>query len=109
MLLTPAKSVPTGDRWIHESKVDGCRWCAEVDGERVRVRSRDGHEWSSKLPELGRLSRLGDGLVLNGELTLVTPDGRADFELLCARLAQHVSRWREVEPVTLYVFDVLRR
>jgi ATP-dependent DNA ligase len=45
--------------------------------------------------------------VLDGEAVVVTRDGRADFELLAARVhgRRHSS---ESHPVTFFVFDVLR-
>jgi hypothetical protein len=59
-----------------------------------------------RLPELDSLSKLGDE-VLNGEVVVLTTDGRADFELLGARI--HGRRHNpHVRPVTFFVFDVLQ-
>ena len=102
MLLSPAPSPPTGERWVHEPKLDGWRCLAQVSGQKVRLWSRSGHDWSRLLPELRCLANLGD-MVLDGELVAAGPNGRADFELLGARM---MGPAKDV-PVCLYVFDAL--
>ena len=92
---------------MHEAKLDGWRFCAEVTNGRVRLWSRGGHDWAPKLPELESLSGLGD-VILDGELIVTTPDGRADFELLTTRLNRRPGDATPAQPVSLYVFDVLR-
>jgi bifunctional non-homologous end joining protein LigD len=87
---------------VHEPKLDGWRCLAQVSAGKVHLWSRSGHDWSRLVPELGCLAALGD-IVLDGELVAAGPDGRADFELLGARMmgpAHHV-------PVCLYAFDAL--
>ena len=91
---------------MHEAKLDGWRFCAEVTNGRLRLWSRGGHDWAPKLPELEGFSGLGDD-VLDGELIVATPDGRADFELLTTHLNRR-SGATPAQPVSLYVFDVLR-
>jgi ATP-dependent DNA ligase len=55
---------------------------------------------------LAGLTSLGN-VVLDGEVVVVTPDGRADFELVGARI--HGPRYDPgSRPVTFYVFDVLQ-
>jgi ATP-dependent DNA ligase len=107
MLLTPALAPPAGEGYVHEAKLDGWRFCAEVIDGRVRLWSRGGHDWASKLPELDSLASLGD-VVLDGEMVVATPDGRADFELLTTRLNRRPGDPTAAPPVSLYVFDILR-
>ena len=91
---------------MHESKLDGYRCLAQVKPSRARLWSRAGTEWTDRLPELASLTALGN-VVLDGEVVVVTPDGRADFELLGARI--HGPRYDpRSQPVTFYVFDVLQ-
>jgi bifunctional non-homologous end joining protein LigD len=92
---------------MHEPKLDGWRFCAEATDGRVRLWSRGGHDWAPKLPELDSLASLGD-VVLDGEIIVATPDGRADFELLTTRLNHRPGDPTPGAPVTLYVFDILR-
>jgi hypothetical protein len=59
-----------------------------------------------RLPELDGLSSVGD-VVLDGEVVVLTADGRADFELLGARIHGR-RRNPDGHPVTFFVFDVLQ-
>jgi ATP-dependent DNA ligase len=58
------------------------------------------------LPELRSLSGVGD-VLLDGELVVITDDGRADFELLSTLVNGRKCRHTAEPPVTLYAFDVL--
>jgi ATP-dependent DNA ligase len=40
--------VTDGDGWLHEQKHDGFRILAFKDGDRVRLWSRNGRDWSSE-------------------------------------------------------------
>jgi bifunctional non-homologous end joining protein LigD len=46
-------------------------------------------------------------VVLDGEVVVVTPDGRADFELLGGRIHGR-RRADDAHPISFYVFDVLQ-
>ena len=106
MLPTAVPAPPAAEGWVHESKLDGYRCLAQVKPSRARLWSRAGTEWTDRLPELASLTALGD-VVLDGEVVVVTPDGRADFELLGARV--HGPRYGpRSQPVSFYVFDVLQ-
>jgi hypothetical protein len=39
-----------GKDWIHESKHDGYRLIFERNGKRVRLFTRNGHEWTDRYP-----------------------------------------------------------
>jgi ATP-dependent DNA ligase len=69
----------------------------------VRLWSRAGGEWANRLAELeAGLSSLGD-VVIDGEVVVLTADGRADFELLAARI--HGRRHDpDSDPVTFFCF-----
>src|SRR5829696_4612185 len=43
-----AAKVPAGDGWLHELKHDRFRIIAHKDGERVRLWSRNGRDWSAE-------------------------------------------------------------
>jgi ATP-dependent DNA ligase len=43
-----ADRVPEGDGWIHELKHDGFRVLAFKDGDKVRLWSRNGRDWSAE-------------------------------------------------------------
>ena len=49
-LPSPAKTPPTGPGWIHEIKHDGFRILARRDSAGVRLITRAGKDFSSRLP-----------------------------------------------------------
>ncbi|MBV8398456.1 MAG: hypothetical protein JOZ17_06925 [Acetobacteraceae bacterium] len=49
---TISRTVPTGSQWVFEIKHDGFRFLAVRQGNRVRVFSRGGHDWSKQLPAI---------------------------------------------------------
>jgi ATP-dependent DNA ligase len=52
-LPTLARTVPDGPRWAFEVRHDGFRFIARRDGDRVRVFSRHGKDWTDKVPAIG--------------------------------------------------------
>jgi hypothetical protein len=49
-LPTNSTSVPTGPDWLHEVKYDGHRLRLERDGNRVRLITRGGYNWTERYP-----------------------------------------------------------
>jgi bifunctional non-homologous end joining protein LigD len=49
---TTARTVPAGDAWLHEPKLDGYRLQVINEGRKVRLFSRRGHEWTARFPGL---------------------------------------------------------
>src|SRR5262249_24496926 len=49
LLATLAETAPDGDNWLHEVKFDGYRILAFLEGGRVRLVSRNGLDWTSRL------------------------------------------------------------
>ena len=43
-------TVPVGNDWIHEIKHDGYRLIVQRDGQRVRLFTRNVHDWSGRFP-----------------------------------------------------------
>lgn len=100
-LPTRATAVPGRPGWLHEVKYDGYRIRLERDGERVRLLTRNGHDWTDRYPwivESARRNKIKQ-FVLDGEAVVLGVDGIADFNAL------H-SRRHDVE-VQLYAFDVM--
>jgi bifunctional non-homologous end joining protein LigD len=96
-----AKSVPARPEWIHEIKHDGYRLVVQREGKRVRLWTRNGHDWSGRFPLIAEaaLRNRNSSFVLDGEAVLLGVDGRSYFNGLHSRRHDH-----EVE---FYAFDCL--
>ena len=51
---TRGTKVPDRPEWIHEIKRDGYRLIVQREGQRVRLFTRNGHDWSDRFPRLPR-------------------------------------------------------
>lgn len=104
LLATPSAEPPADDRWIHEIKLDGYRMQLRIDRGQATWRSRNGHDWTARLPEL-TAAAAGlpvDAAIIDGELVALDEQGRSDF----VRLQQHLRRGR-TDKLTFYAFDLL--
>ncbi|MGH8484466.1 MAG: DNA ligase D, partial [Pseudomonas sp.] len=101
-LATLVDSPPAGD-WHYEVKFDGYRILARIDGDDVRLFTRNGHDWSAKMPHV--VSALHDwGLAsawLDGEMVVNDAKGVADFQAL-----QNAFDTEDDEPIIYYLFDL---
>jgi bifunctional non-homologous end joining protein LigD len=93
--------VPGGTEWLHEIKHDGYRLIVQRDGRRVRLWTRNGHDWSDRFPLISEaaLRNRNSSFVLDGEAVLLGVDGRSDFDGLHSR--------RHNAEVEFYAFDIL--
>jgi ATP-dependent DNA ligase len=98
---TRGTKVPASPDWIHEVKYDGFRLIVHRDGDRVRLLTRNGHDWSSRYPWImeSALKNRSKHFVIDGEAVVLGVDGVADFDALYSR--QHDDE------VQLYAFDIL--
>ena len=84
-LATLAASPPSspGD-WLYELKFDGYRLLARIDKGKVRCFTRNGHDWTAKLPALEKaLAKLPTASAwLDGEITVEGENGAPDFQAL---------------------------
>jgi ATP-dependent DNA ligase len=97
----PRQDSPAGPDWLHEIKHDGYRMIVQRDGSRVRLFTRNGHDWIDRYPlivEAALRNRI-DSFVIDGEAVLLGVDGVSDFDGLVSR--------RHDDEVQLYAFDVL--
>ncbi|MDM0013937.1 DNA ligase D [Variovorax sp. J22P168] len=81
--LATAPPATPGD-WLYELKFDGYRLLARIDGARVQCITRNGHDWTAKLPHLAdALAKLGTKSAwLDGEIVVQGTDGAPDFQAL---------------------------
>jgi bifunctional non-homologous end joining protein LigD len=96
---------PSGDEWLFEIKFDGYRLLVFKTGSDVRMITRNGHDWTNRLPVLAaEIARLAaDDLVLDGELVAQREDGVSSFALL-----QQAFSDRKTGNLLLYAFDCLQ-
>ncbi|MBU9630735.1 non-homologous end-joining DNA ligase [Burkholderia multivorans] len=94
---------PAGD-WAYEIKFDGYRMLVRVDDGDVRFYTRNGHDWTSKLPHLTAvLKRLPvQRAWLDAEAVCFAPDGRPNFSRL-----QEAFNSRRTTGICLVVFDLM--
>ncbi|BAW23360.1 MULTISPECIES: DNA ligase D [Pseudomonas] len=101
-LATLVDSPPSGD-WRYEVKFDGYRILARIEGDDIRLFTRNGHDWSSKMPrQIAALRELGlDAAWLDGEMVVADENGAADFQAL-----QNAFDTEHDDAITYYLFDL---
>ncbi|MBR0875311.1 DNA ligase [Bradyrhizobium tropiciagri] len=83
-LPTMGKAVPAGPDWFHEIKYDGYRLRHERDGDRVRLITKGGNDWTKRYPwivenaQKNRQKRFG----IDGEAIIRGVEGYSDFNAL---------------------------
>src|SRR5246127_3840051 len=100
-LPTNATNVPAGPEWLHEIKHDSFRIRVERDGNRVRLITRGGYDWTKRYPRVveAALKNRQKQFVLDGEAVILGVDGVSDFDAL--------HSGKHSEEVQLCAFDIL--
>jgi bifunctional non-homologous end joining protein LigD len=96
-----SRLVPGRPEWLHEIKYDGYRIRVERERDRVRLFSRNGHDWTDRYPwivEAALKNRIKQ-FVIDGEAVVLGIDGIPDFIALHSR--------RHDEEAQLYAFDII--
>ncbi len=100
-LATLVTEAPSGD-WVYEIKFDGYRMMARIKEGEVKLFTRNGHDWSARLPEqikaLAAL-KLKDSW-LDGEAVVLNDDGMPDFQGLQNAFDDGAS-----QQILYYLFD----
>jgi len=89
--------------WIYEIKFDGYRMLARVEGGRVQLVTRNGNEWTGKLPHLAQALKsmdLPDGWY-DGEIIMPGERVPADFQAL-----QGAFDTARTGNIVYYLFDL---
>ena len=115
-LATLVESAPEQGDWLYELKFDGYRLVVRLEGDDVKCITRNGHDWTDKMPKLAaslKTLRL-ESAWLDGEIIVPNAEGIPDFQLLQGafegrdrRVARGVP---EASPnaaaIVYYVFDM---
>ena len=82
-LATLVEKAPGGE-WSYEIKFDGYRIMARIDHGAVKLFTRNGHDWTHKLPKQAEaLAALGlESAWLDGEMVVANEQGLPDFQAL---------------------------
>ena len=103
-LATLVDAAPPGDDWLHEIKFDGYRMLCRVENGKARFISRNGLDWTEKLPKL--VADAGGIKVkqamLDGEVVALKPDGTTSFQDL-----QNAFEAGRTSEIVYFVFDIL--
>lgn len=112
MLAVRGRGAVSGDAWAYEGKWDGVRAIGHLDGDRLRLTSRNGNDITIAYPEIAPLAAASGvaQAVVDGEL-IATAHGRPSFEALQPRMHQRdpavIARLVHAVPVTYVLFDLL--
>jgi bifunctional non-homologous end joining protein LigD len=98
---TKGISVPAGPDWLHEIKYDGYRLRVERNGDRVRLITRGGYDWTKRFPWIveAALKNRQRQFIVDGEAVILGIDGISDFTAL------HSGKHND--EVQLCAFDIL--
>ena len=102
-LATLASSPPpVPEDWLYELKYDGYRVLARIEGDAVRCITRNGNDWTSKLPALAKsLAQLPTRSAwLDGEIVVAGKNGAPDFQAL-----QNAFDRRATADIVYWLFD----
>ncbi len=84
-LCKPVKTVPEGADWLYELKYDGYRILGYIEGNTVRLVTRNGSDYTRRFHDVAAaLARwAGDrAMVLDGEVAVTDDKGKTDFQAL---------------------------
>lgn len=96
---------PTGQAWLHEIKFDGYRMQVRVERGEATIFTRNGHDWTDKLPELAEdAAELSADCILDGELCFLDAAGKPTFSGLRRAIGQG-----KTAPLVFFAFDIVWR
>jgi bifunctional non-homologous end joining protein LigD len=106
-LATLVDAVPRGGQWLHEIKWDGYRLVAFVRRGKVRLKTRNGHDWTHRFPGIAKA--LGglpvEAAIVDGEAVIEDDKGLSNF----SALQEALSDGRAADKAIFYAFDLLYR
>jgi bifunctional non-homologous end joining protein LigD len=114
MLATLIEEPFDSEEWLFEIKWDGYRAIAFIEGDRLRLVSRNQNALTSAYPELHDLPQRvrARTAILDGEIVALDEQGRPSFGLMQQRTGvgeggRKIRRTRDDIPVVYYAFDLL--
>ena len=98
-------TIPEGGHWLYELKYDGDRILAYIEGNDVRLITRNGNDYTTRFQDVVySLIDLAAGraMVLDGEMAVTDASGKSDFQAL-----QNYMKNPKAQNLTYIVFDLL--
>jgi len=96
--------LPIGPDWIHEIKFDGYRMQLNIRDGQATWFTRNGHDYTDKLPQHNRDAAVFEDCILDGELCALDAEGQPSFSTLRSNLNPKTSG-----RLVYFVFDILWR
>jgi bifunctional non-homologous end joining protein LigD len=102
-LATLVDDAPKSGNWLWELKFDGYRILSRIQDGEVKLFTRNGNDWTSRMPHLARaLSTLPVGSAwLDGEIVVTNDKGIPDFQAL-----QNAFENAQTSNIAYYLFDI---
>lgn len=97
--------VSEGEDWLYEVKYDGYRILAYLEGNNVRLITRNGNDYTKQFQDIAYSLTdwaAGRAMVLDGEMVVTDAEGKPDFQAL-----QNYMRNPGSKNLTYIVFDLL--
>ena len=83
MLLLRTESLPSGEQWLYELKLDGYHAIAFKRNGAVHLRSRNDNDFNGRYPAVVEaLAKLPENTVIDGEVVAFDQEGRPSFNAL---------------------------
>lgn len=103
-LATLVDHVPEGQDWMHEIKFDGYRALAAVSGDKAKIYTRSGLDWTDKFRSIAdALSALDlPPALIDGEIVALDAGGNPSFSAL-----QHAMKEGKPASMAYFAFDLL--
>lgn len=103
MVARLVETLPEGEQWIYEVKLDGYRALLIKSGDRIQIRSRNNHDLTAAYPGIASAARRlsAEHVVIDGEIVAVDRAGRPSFQALQNR-GSHAAH-----SIVFYAFDLL--
>jgi len=94
---------PESDDWLYELKFDGYRMLVRIDGDDVKLYTRNGHDWTSKLPHIAQaFGKLPAKCAwVDGEAVVLDENGVPNFQAL-----QNAFDSERTGNIVFYAFDL---
>lgn len=89
--------------WLYEMKFDGYRLLVRIEDDDVRLYTRNGHDWSAKLPHLVQAFKAlpAKWAWVDGEIVMLDHDGMPNFQSL-----QNAFDGQRTQDIVFYAFDL---